>query len=322
MALDDLTRLGVPNFFGVGLFLFVPLVFTFSWTQDLAPRAYIITPVHSNAVNLTYAFFNGDLLLDGALPITGATSRTSVWALSYTHSLHIFGRSANFSASLPYGVGNFRGVVVGAETKAYRSGGLDSSYRLSINVKGGPAMNLEDFRKWKQKTLIGVSFKLVAPSGQYDPTKLINFGANRWAFKPEVGLSRRWGHWVLDTYGAVWFFTTNEDFFSRNQYSPGTNTQKQNSTFAFEGHLSYDVRPRFWVSLDGNFWTGGRTRLNDVENHDSLQRNSRVGATVSVPVTKLQAFKVTYNRGAYISYGGNLQNVSVGWQYAWVGRPN
>ena len=37
---------------------------------------------------------------------------------------------------------------------------------------------------------------------------LINYGTNRWAFKPEVGVSRRWGHWTLDTYGAVWFFTT------------------------------------------------------------------------------------------------------------------
>jgi hypothetical protein len=38
-------------------------------------------------------------------------------------------------------------------------------------------------------------------------------GANRWAFKPEVGLSRRWGPWVLDAYGGMWFFTENPEFF-------------------------------------------------------------------------------------------------------------
>jgi hypothetical protein len=232
------------------------------------------------------------------------------------------GRSANFSASFPYGIGNFRGTVTGAELKAYRSGALDSSYRLSINLKGGPAMDLQDFRKWHQKTIIGLSFKFVAPTGQYDPAKLINYGANRWAFKPEIGLSRRWGHWVLDSYGAVWFFTTNQEFFSRNQFSPGTNTQQQNSTFAFEGHLSYDVKPRLWASLDGNFWVGGRTRLNGVENPKTLQQNSRIGGTVAVPVSKHQSLKFSYNRGAYISYGGNYQNVSLGWQYSWLGRPN
>lgn len=290
--------------------------------QDLAPRAYLITPVHSNAVTLTYSFYSGELLFDGTVPITGATAKVNVSVLSYTHSLRLHGRSANFTASLPYGIGNFRGTVIGAETSAYRSGSLDSSFRFSINLTGGPAMDVQDFRTWHQKTLLGFSFKCVAPTGQYDPAKLINYGANRWAFKPELGLSRKWGHWVIDTYGGMWFFTTNHDFFSRNQFSPGTNTQKQNPTFAFEGHLSYDVKPRLWASLDGNFWVGGRSNLNGVENPSTLQRNSRVGATFSVPVSKHQAVKVSYNRGAYIRYGGNYQNVSIGWQYSWIGRPN
>lgn len=306
-----------------GLLLwFIALACTFSGAQDLAPRAYIITPVHTNAVTFTYSFYTGNILFDGEIPITGATATTSVPVLTLTHSLRVFGRSANVTASLPYGVGNFRGTVVGTEAKAYRSGLLDSSFRLSVNLKGGPAMDVHDFLKWQQKTLVGMSFKVVAPTGQYDPTKLINFGANRWAFKPEVGLSRRWGHWVLDTYGAVWFFTKNHDFFSRNQFSPGTNTQTQNPIFAFEGHLSYDVKRRLWASLDGNFWVGGRTSLNGVENPGTLQKNSRIGGTVSVPVSKHQSLKFSYNRGAYVRYGGNYDNVSVAWQYSWLGRPN
>ena len=36
-----------------------------------------------------------------------------------------------------------------------------------------------------------------------------------------------------------------------------------------------------WLSLDGNFWRGGRTSLNDVESPGTLQSNSRVGATAS-----------------------------------------
>jgi hypothetical protein len=49
--------------------------------------------------------------------------------------------------------------------------------------------------------LLGASLKIIAPTGQYDPTKLINWGINRWAIKPEFGYSQRWGHWVLDTQG-------------------------------------------------------------------------------------------------------------------------
>lgn len=290
--------------------------------QDLAPRAYIITPVGSNAAIFTYSFFDGDLLFDNTVPITGATARVSVPIFSYFHALRFFGRSGNFTASLPYGVGHVRGTVLDHETTAYRSGLFDTNFRFSLNLRGGPAMDAGDFKKWRQKMLIGASFRVVLPTGQYDPTKLINYGANRWAFKPEVGISRRWGHWVVDSYAATWFFTRNREFFSNNQFSPGTNTQSQKPIAAFEGHLSYDVKPRFWASLDGNFWIGGRTSINGVENPNSLQRNSRIGTTVSLPVSRHQSLKFSYNRGAYIRYGGNFNNVAIAWQYSWLGRPN
>jgi hypothetical protein len=290
--------------------------------QDLAPRAYLITPTHSNAVTLTYSFFDGSLTFDGTVPITGATARFNVSVFNYSHSLSFFGRSANILISLPYGVGNFRGTVVGAETLAYRSGLLPVTLRFSVNLKGGPAMNVQEFRNWNRKTILGVSIKVVPQTGQYDPTKLINLGTNRWAFKPELGYSRRWGHWILDAYGGAWFFTTNHEFFSHNQFSPGTNTQTESPIGSFEGHLSYDFKPRLWVSLDANYWFGGTTSLNGVQNPGTLQRNSRVGFTASVPLSRHQSMKVSYNNGAYIKYGGNFQNISLGWQYTWLGRPN
>jgi hypothetical protein len=177
-------------------------------------------------------------------------------------------------------------------------------------------MDIRDYAEWRQKTLVGASIKIVAPTGQYDPTKVVNLGANRWSFKPEVGLSRRWGPWILDTYAGVWFRTANQNFYT------GANIQTQSSIFAFEGHVSYDVKPRLWASLDGNFWVGGTTTLNGVENPATQQRNSRIGGTMSVPLNKHQSFKFGYNYGAYVKYGGNFHNLSVAWQYSWLGRPN
>src|SRR5262244_4467428 len=105
--------------------------------QDLAPRAYLITPIHSNAVTLTYSFFDGTLLFEGTLPLSGATARAHVTIFNYTRSLGFFGRTANFTASLPYGVGNFRGTVADAEAFAYRSGLLSTTFRFSVNLIGG-----------------------------------------------------------------------------------------------------------------------------------------------------------------------------------------
>lgn len=79
-----------------------------------------------------------------------------------------FGRSANVVASLPYAVGNFQGRATGAETHLYRSGLLDSAFRLSVNLKGGPAMPPQKFIKWKQKMLLGASLRVAAPTGWED----------------------------------------------------------------------------------------------------------------------------------------------------------
>jgi hypothetical protein len=151
---------------------------------------------------------------------------------------------------------------------------------------------------------------------------LINYGTNRWAFKPEMGYSRRFGAWILDAYGGVWFFTTNRAFFSLNRSLSGTSEQSQSPIVALEGHISYDFRPRLWISLDANFWYGGKTSVNRVTGVDTLQRNSRVGLSSSIPLTRNQSLKLSYNNGAYIRYGGDYQNISVAWQYAWIGKPN
>jgi hypothetical protein len=290
--------------------------------QNLTPRAYIITPIHWNAIILTYSFSDGGLLFNNLLPITDATAILQVPILSCFHTLSFFGRSANITASLPHGVGNFQGKFIDNESKIYLSGLEDSIFRFSVNLKGGPAMSLKEYQSWKQKTILGASLTVVAPTGQYNGTKLVNIGSNRWAFKPELGLSRRWGHWVLDAYGAAWFYTTDPEYFSHNAFVPGTQSQSQEPVGAFEGHLSYDVKPGLWVSLDGNFWFGGRTSLNGVENPGTLLTDSRIGATASVPLDKHQSLKFSYSDGVYILFGGNFQNVSVAWQYSWLGRPN
>jgi hypothetical protein len=285
--------------------------------QDLAPRAYVITPVHSNAVTVTWSFYQGGLNFNGTVPITNATGTYYVPIITFYHSISFFGRSANFTASLPYGVGNFQGKVSGQSQSVYRSGMLDSIFRVSVNLIGGPAMQPKEMAKWKQKRLLGVSLKVVAPTGQYSGAKLINWGSNRWAFKPELGYSERWNHWQLDGYAGVWFYTTNPSSFD----GPVIKAQSEAPVGSLEGHLSYDLKPRLWVSLDGNFWWGGISSLSGVQNLQTKQTGSRIGGTASFPISKRQSIKVSYSEGTYIRFGGNYQNVSAAWQYSWLGRP-
>jgi hypothetical protein len=174
-------------------------------------------------------------------------------------------------------------------------------------------MRLPEFAKFRERTVIGTSITMVVPIGQYDPARLINPGTNRWAFKPEVGISRRWGPWVIDGYGGAWFFTANPQFF------PGTTHREQNTIGSFEFHLAYYVRRGMWASFDSNFWFGGNTVLNGVANDDRA-RNSRLGGTLSLPITRHQSLKVSASHGAVVRVGGDFTNIIVGWQYSWLDK--
>ena len=285
--------------------------------QDLAPRAYVISPIGSNALTLTWSYYNGGVNFNGAVPVTGATGSFGISSVTLYHSFGFFGRSANVTASLPYGVGTFQGEALQQHHSVYRSGLLDSGARFSVNLMGGPAMSARKFGKWKQKILVGASLKVIAPSGQYDSRKVVNWGINRWAFKPELGYSQRWGKWVLDAYAGAWFYTLNRALYA----IPVPQPQSENPIGALEGHLSYDFKTGTWVSWDTNFWWGGVTSLNGIQNLATRQTGSRIGGTAAWRFSKHQSFKISYSHGTYIRFGGNYQTVQVAWQYSWMGWP-
>jgi hypothetical protein len=289
--------------------------------QDLTPRAYTVTPVSSNAVILTYAFSDGELNFDPTLPITDASGTINMGVLTLYSSFSFFGRSANVNGSLPYAGGEIRGLLGGDAREVHRAGTSDVSFRFSTNLIGAPALTPAAYVKTPAaKATLGASLKVVLPTGQYDPTRLINVGNNRWAFKPELGYTRRVRSVVVDAYAGLWLFTANDNFFATDHESPGK-TRTQDPITALEFHVSYDVKPRLWISADINYWYGGKTSVNGVESTASLQANSRFGVTGSLPLTRHQAIKVSYSDGVVIRIGGSFKILSAGWQYSWLGLP-
>jgi Putative MetA-pathway of phenol degradation len=136
----------------------------------------------------------------------------NVEIVSLYHSFSFFGRSAKLLAALPYGVGNFTGEVFSQQRSIYRSGLVDLNVHSAVNFYGGRAMGVKDSVKWKQK-ILGASLRVVAPTGQYDPTKLVNWGISRSRFKPEFGYSQRWGNGILDGHASASFYTKNPAYY-------------------------------------------------------------------------------------------------------------
>lgn len=288
--------------------------------QDLAPRAYFPAPVSSNAIILTYAFSDGELVFDATLPITDATGTIHTPLVSLYSAFGLFGRAASVTGTLPFATGHLRGNVGGEARAITRTGLADTVVRLAVNVVGARALSPREFVKTPlPRSLLGASIKVVAPTGQYDPTRLINIGANRWAFRPELGYTGRAGRVVVDAFAGLWLFTANNSF-GVSAANPDGAKRTQDPIGAFELHVSYDVKPRLWLSADVNYWRGGRTSVNGVEAGQTLQANSRLGLTGSVPLTRRQSLKVSYSDGVIVRIGGNFRVFSVGWQYGWLGR--
>jgi hypothetical protein len=171
-------------------------------------------------------------------------------------------------------------------------------------------MNPRKFAQYRQRTTLGASVVVTVPLGQYDPAKLINIGSNRWAVKPELGLSRRFGRWYVDFYAGAWLFAANSNYQGR--------VRTQEALGSGQFHLSYNFRPRVWAAFDANFYAGGDTSLNGVRTA-TFQRNSRVGGTVAFPLSRHNALKVSMSTGAITRIGGAFTTVAIGYQYLWGG---
>ena len=153
-----------------------------SAAQELEPGAYSVSPVGVNFLVATYNFSGGDVTFDPALPVEDAEATIHTTVFAYVRSVNVFGRSGNVGIVAPYSVGHVEGLYIGELAEVDRSGFRDPLVRFAVNLYGAPAMNLKGFASYRQRTNIGVSLVAALPLGEYDPTKLINLGSNRFSF--------------------------------------------------------------------------------------------------------------------------------------------
>jgi hypothetical protein len=278
--------------------------------QELEPRAYSASPVGLNFALLAYGHSTGDVLFDPALPLTDVEARLNAGILGFATTFAMFDRLTSATLALPYVWGDVEGNVGEDRHAVSRSGPGDTRLRLAINLIGDPAMTPAEFARRTPRTTLGASLVVVTPTGEYMPEKLVNIGANRWAFKPELGLSHPMGRWYLDVCAGVWLFTDNNDFF-------GGVRREQDPLASFQLHVSYNIRPRLWLAADGTYYTGGRTTVDGTQNSDR-QGNTRLGLTLSVPIGKSQSLKFNFSDGASTRFGGDFTTYGVAWQWAWL----
>ena len=279
--------------------------------QDLEPRAYSAAPIGVNFFVVAAVRSTGGVVVDPSLPLEDVEATVDSMAAGVGRTINMFGRTGLVLFAVPYAWVVASGSVGEEARRITRSGVADPRVKVSVNLVGGRAQTPAEFARSRRSTIVGVSLSVLPPLGQYRRTKLINLGANRWSFKPEVGVSRALGRWTVEGYGGTWLFTDNEAFYT------GTSVRTQERVVTVQGHVSYTFRPGLWAAFDAAYHSGGTTRVDGVKKAD-LQRNSRIGATLSLPVARQQSLKFSTSAGTTTRFGADFRTFAAGWQLSWL----
>ena len=279
--------------------------------QALEPRLYSNAPVGLNFLLGGYGYSTGSAITDPSVAVEeGELELQSVFA-AYAHSFGLWGKSAKFDIVVPYVYLSGTAKVAGVPKSRREDGFADPSFRVSMNFIGAPALSLAEFMEYEQNFIFGGSLQVFAPFGQYDSSKIVNIGTHRWTVKPELGLSKTFGPVILELAGAVAFYTENSDY-------DGGQSKTQKPIYSVQGHAVYTFRNGIWFSLDSTYYVGGETTTDGIENPDA-QSNSRLGATLALPVNKKNSIKLYASSGVSTRTGSDFDTYGLAWQYRWGG---
>ena len=279
-----------------------------AYAQALEPRSYVNTPAGINFVLLGYGYVNGEVGVDESSPIKDTKVEVHAGLLAYARALDVWGMSGKVLAVLPFAEASGHAKVNDLAKDRDVFGLADPLFRVSLNFYGAPALTLEEFPMYQQDVIVGASLQVTAPLGQYDSSKLLNVGSNRWSIKPELGVSKAWGLLTLEVIPAVTFYTDNNDFF-------GGKTLKQDPIYSVQAHLIYQFFPALWAALNTTYYTGGRTHIDGEESE--RQENVRMGVTAALSLTRYQSIKFYGSTGIYKRTDNDFWALGVAWQYRW-----
>jgi len=273
-------------------------------------RSYDNTPVGINQLEIGYAFVHGNAAIDPSLVIADANLSLNQAIVDYTRYFGLFGRVAWVEAAVP--IANIAGSVSGLNISGSAAGAGDSSYTVSMLLKGGPALSVAQFDDYQRTTTVGMSVSVTAPTGRYDGNKILNLGSDRWSFKPEVALSQPFGpdqKWQLEAYANAYFYTDNTSYHGRE-------ILRQEPLAGVEGHISYSLNDSIWVSLDTRYAFRGTTFVGGVDQNNA-QQNVLVGSEMNVSINARHSLLFEFAKAAVHQNSPAVVGFSVKYDYLW-----
>lgn len=233
----------------------------------------------------------------------GASFDATMAMVGFAHTFALFDRSAMAAVILP--MGRISGdVKVGNNWVNQQASGFgDPMLEFDINLIGPRSQkNIPDAMRYEPGFSLDLLADLALPIGEYDNTKQLNIGQNRWYGRLGMPVTVQLGPWIpgqrttLEFLPAVWLFGDNTDFVGK--------TMKTDPMYQLDAHLTRDFTEHAWGSLDASWYSGGQATINGVKG--SKLNNLGVGLTLGYTVNDNLNLTVGYKSTVNDSATGDL----------------
>jgi hypothetical protein len=275
--------------------------------NDVQPLLYQNVPVGTSFWSLGFSNSRGEVTVDNSIPVRDAEGDINTYTVSYARALDLGGRSALLTVVLPYVDLAFEGLFLGQPASTDRVGRGDPRVRLAVNLYGAPALDLDEYRAWQQRTILGASVEVSMPLGRYQEERIINIGSNRWSMTAQLGGSHRIGPFTVEgAVGGVWF-TDNTDVLGSGRLS-------QDPMGVVRASARWHFGRGAWLGAAVLYTNGGRTTIDGLERDDELD-NWRSGVAVSVPLSARHRIQLLATEGVTARIGSDFTTYAVTWTY-------
>lgn len=257
-------------------------------------RGYVPAPPGTAGVLFYYWHTSGnDRYKNGDKVATDFNLDSNLQILRPVYYSSFASMPVSVQALIPFGDTAVDGASVG--NQSFSSSGLaDPTILAGI----WPISNPET------KTWLGVTEWFKFPIGEYENDRVLNMGANQWAFKTEVGFVKGWGDFYLELTPWVEFYTDNTD------YGAVSATLEKDPIYGLETHLSYDISKTVLVSLDHYYKKGAETTVASVDMSDETETHS-LQFTLGLTLAPKQKLLLQYLQDLSVENGSETNRFGV-----------
>jgi len=263
-------------------------------------RAYHLRPEGASDLSLTLTLMQSTGTADFGGGVETTDLGVGVLTPAYRHIFDVMGNAGTVLIGMPVGAMSFSSSAGTIDIQTDIAQG-DMFIGGVFGLVGMPALEVMDYVQHRPGFQASAAARLFLPTGDYDPSRMVNLGGNRWSLEASLPMAYVLGDSMVDPNLTTFEIRPVVQIFGDNDdpFVPASVTS-QAPIFAVEGHATRNFGNSIWAAVDGYYQTGGETSWDGVPQGDGSQ-NFAVGATLGLVLSPSLAMRLSYREQVYSS---------------------